>query len=810
MKKKIFIVISILLLVITLVSCKSLLGGNTAKYSSNDDYEKLVINNADKINSTTVSLINSDNENSAIGSAVVYKKDKGLTKDTFYAITSANIIIENGKKLRVLTSRASTSEVVTSYTYNEEYGIGLIEFKSNFKLNVAEISDASKLSKVEIGQTITSIGTTANLDNFNTFKTGIVTNLVSYNNLQDYAFTHDAANNAGELGSGVFNLEGKLIGINIEKKYYKTKLLNGTYNVLGLNTAVKIDRIANSLDSLKIDEQSVELPNSFFESNNNEYKETNYSSYEKAIIEVNKKVSPSIATIVQGVEYATGLVYKKNNNTYSILTKKFESTIGMIISVNGKEYSNLNLININDKISVIELNTADDILVYNSTVINSSKGIELVNGQKILTVGTIDSRYVNSLNQGTLSKNDFTNQIFMHDGKFNLGQEGAPIFNLNGELLGINLYKENTVTTSEGEIVAEGLGYAYNINYLVPELLNLENELEITNLYQSNVDYEKKIIDVVNKAYDSTVTVSTETGHGSGIIFKKEVVNNVNRYYVLTNEHVVEKAKNISISFNGKNNYITALDYQTTTLYDMSIVRFESVNDYQVYNSKVINNDENIGYSIGQTAIAIGTPMSDSLNGYVTVGSLSTTEKQYRTVSKLGLIQDVAINPGNSGGPLFNLNGELMGLNVSKLLTYDTSKGRLFAERVGTSLNINVLKTQVNYSTYLTMTKTPKLGVKISQVETLITNKTLSEDEMNKIARHTDGLVVVGTDEARGSYNQLLEYDLIIAAEGRTVRTQNDLVNIVSNMVFGQEYSVKVLRNVNNKTQEITVKVVIK
>ena len=159
----------------------------------------------------------------------------------------------------------------------------------------------------------------------------------------------------------------------------------------------------------------------------------------------------------------------------------------------------------------------------------------------------------------------------------------------------------------------------------------------------------------------SVVTENGTEGVGSGIVITDDG-------YISTNYHVVEGAKKITV--------ITS----TGSKLDATYIDGDEVNDIAVVkvSSKklipaVLGKSSNT--KVGERVMAIGTPYSTSYAGSMTAGYVSGIERQYAvkndngTVNKiLKLIQtDTSVNPGNSGGPLFNMNGEVIGIVTMKI-----------------------------------------------------------------------------------------------------------------------------------------------
>ncbi len=143
-------------------------------------------------------------------------------------------------------------------------------------------------------------------------------------------------------------------------------------------------------------------------------------------------------------------------------------------------------------------------------------------------------------------------------------------------------------------------------------------------------------------------------GMGSGFIFSKDG-------YILTNNHVVENAKEIKVYLSSRQEPYTAKMIGSDAELDLAVIKIEAGNDLPMLN---FGNSDNV--SAGSWVVAIGNPYG--LDHTVTVGVISATGRPVNIEGQeyKNLIQtDASINPGNSGGPLLNLNGEVVGINTA-------------------------------------------------------------------------------------------------------------------------------------------------
>lgn len=142
------------------------------------------------------------------------------------------------------------------------------------------------------------------------------------------------------------------------------------------------------------------------------------------------------------------------------------------------------------------------------------------------------------------------------------------------------------------------------------------------------------------------------TAHGTGVIIKSGGE-------ILTNAHVVKDLKNIIVVLHdgsGYEGYLKYIDEET----DLAVIKIDKIG----LQAARFSDDSDI--VIGKTVIAIGTPISFSLRNSASRGIISGINRSLS--SDYSMIQtDASINPGNSGGPLVDLNGNVVGINSSKL-----------------------------------------------------------------------------------------------------------------------------------------------
>jgi 2-alkenal reductase len=210
---------------------------------------------------------------------------------------------------------------------------------------------------------------------------------------------------------------------------------------------------------------------------------------------------------------------------------------------------------------------------------------------------------------------------------------------------------------------------------ILPEIANpTENEERLVALYAQVVP--------------GVVSISTGASMGSGFVFDSNG-------HVITNQHVVDGASEVEVAFtSGFKAYGTVIGADADA--DIAVIKVDAPAN-QIYPLAIGDSSK---LQVGQSVVAIGNPFG--LNGTMTVGIVSGLGRtQFAHASPEGgffstadIIQtDAAINPGNSGGPLFNMNGEVVGVNQSiRTENVNELTGNAVNSGVGFSISINLAK----------------------------------------------------------------------------------------------------------------------
>ncbi len=557
------------------------------------------------------------------------------------------------------------------------------------------------------------------------------------------------------------------------------------------------------------------------------------SDYESMRIEMINEVSDAVVVVENPSDYGSGIIFYQEEidttthtykyavlTAYSNITGYLEVVDVDVVLENGQSFEVTEIKSDETyNIAVVYFETTAVLSVFNITQL-SGTSVPLVQGQDVYAIGTPYSQTLfNYVSQGILGKlhNQYGNVndlVFVHSAETNPGMEGAPIFDIDGELIGIQLTKLYMTDDTVDGIPIEGINYALDMNILAPIVLGFDSAFQLseetpTELSVSNdLNYNDIAKDMIASVTPSIISVIGSGGLGSGIIYKKEVLETGGfRYYVLTNNHVVSSSSEVRIKFAADEDEVAVTDYQANENYDVAVLRVETEEELPVYDIPPINALDYVDIVVGQDVYAIGTPYSTLFHNYATQGIISKLNYTYRGVMNLGLVHEAEINPGNSGGPLFNLNGEVIGVNVAKVVNMNADGDVVYTEGINYSLNINAVGNAISKFTeegWQLIERSPKLGVTVVNYDKAFDEST----GINYPEEYTSGVLVTGFDYTRNAYNVIELFDLIVAVNGIDVITTDELIAELTGKDFGTDITLSVIR-IDDQGNVLTLEIVV-
>ena len=250
---------------------------------------------------------------------------------------------------------------------------------------------------------------------------------------------------------------------------------------------------------------------------------------------------------------------------------------------------------------------------------------------------------------------------------------------------------------------------------------------------------------------------------GSGVIYKKSG----NTAYVITNNHVVNGAKKLSVILSDGTN-VNAEVVGTDVWTDLAVLRISAEN---VTTTMDFADSDKI--AVGETAFAIGSPLDVNLSNTVTKGIVSAVNRQIpmdvdgdgkNDWNQTVIQTDAAINPGNSGGALINNEGKLIGINESKIAK---ATANVSAEGIGFGIPSNEVKLITEQLEQSGKVIRPALGVQLVSVNTVDSDTVKSQLNFNGKQGVVVRYVENGTPAAQAG---LEKYDIITKLNGEDVK----------------------------------------
>ncbi len=262
---------------------------------------------------------------------------------------------------------------------------------------------------------------------------------------------------------------------------------------------------------------------------------------------------------------------------------------------------------------------------------------------------------------------------------------------------------------------------------------------------------------------------------GSGFIISEDGI-------VITNNHVIQGAEDVFVRVKGDQEFKAKILGADPGM-DIAVLKIEG--DEKFVPVKFGDSDKS---RIGDWVIAIGNPFG--LGGTVTAGIISARNRSIGLSRYEDFIQtDASINQGNSGGPLFNMNGDVIGINTA-ILGQSGSIGIGFA--IPSNSADRVIKQLIEFGE----TKRGWLGVRIQTVTKEIA-------EVEKLDKPRGALVASVADGSPSDKGGIKAGDIILEFDGKPIKEMVELPKIVAQTDVGKKVTVKVWRNKREITKNI-------
>ena len=253
---------------------------------------------------------------------------------------------------------------------------------------------------------------------------------------------------------------------------------------------------------------------------------------------------------------------------------------------------------------------------------------------------------------------------------------------------------------------------------------------------------------------------------------------------MITNNHVIANAEDIIVRVNNKEYEAKVIGSDPYS--DIAVLKIETSD---VFKTAEFGNSDKA--RVGDWVVAIGNPFG--LGGTVTSGIISARNRDINLTRYDDFIQtDASINQGNSGGPLFNMEGDVIGINTAIISPSGTSSGIGFAIPSNTASNI------IDQLIKFGETKRGWLGVRIQQVT--------KEIAVVQKLKETKGALIAGVSEGSPAEKSGLQPgDIILEFDGKDIETMRSLPKIVANTKVGKTVFIKIWRDKKLTTKRLTL-----
>ena len=265
---------------------------------------------------------------------------------------------------------------------------------------------------------------------------------------------------------------------------------------------------------------------------------------------------------------------------------------------------------------------------------------------------------------------------------------------------------------------------------------------------------------------------------GSGFIIKENGI-------VITNNHVIANAEDILVKV-GEKEYKAKL-VGADPYMDIAVLKMETKEKF-----KTVKFGDSDTARVGDWAVAIGNPFG--LGGTVTAGIISARNRDINLTRYDDFIQtDASINQGNSGGPLFNLKGEVIGINTAII-----APGQSGSIGIGFAIPANAASNVINQLIEFGETKRGWLGVRIQEVTKEIA-------EVEKLKKPVGALVASVGQNSPADKAGIKAGDIILEFDGKKIDTMRTLPKVVANTNVGKSVELTIWRNKKSITKRLTL-----
>lgn len=291
----------------------------------------------------------------------------------------------------------------------------------------------------------------------------------------------------------------------------------------------------------------------------------------------------------------------------------------------------------------------------------------------------------------------------------------------------------------------------------------------------------------------------TEYSEGSGVIYNIDG----DTAYIVTNNHVIADADSLKVLLSDG----TSVDAELVGTDEYTDIAVLKVSSDGITTAAEFGDSDSL--TVGEPAIAIGSPLGTDYANSVTSGIVSSLDREVSittesnsTVTSYAIQTDAAINPGNSGGPLINIEGQVIGINSSKITS--TSSGES-VEGIGFAIPSNDVVKIINQLVENGEVIRPALGVTmydLSYFSTQQREQYLSSLPESVTAGTVIASVVSGSPADEAGIQQ---YDVITAIDGEEVTSSSDLKSMLYDKSVGDSVTITYYRDGEEQTATVNL-----
>ena len=362
-----------------------------------------------------------------------------------------------------------------------------------------------------------------------------------------------------------------------------------------------------------------------------------------------------------------------------------------------------------------------------------------------------------------------------------------------------NLYQNQAVSSSDdSQATTKVSNVKVNVSTQATKAFNKIKRAVVTvEAYQKRDNSIDSIFGFSSGSSEET----TSESEGSGVIYKK----NGNTAYVVTNNHVISGADSFYVMlYSGKRVKATVVGKDSVS--DLAVLKIDAKN---VEQTATFGNSDNI--QVGETALAIGSPMGSEYATSLTQGIISAKKRTLDITNSSGVttgsttvIQtDAAINSGNSGGPLVNLDGQVIGINSMKLSSNSSSSENASVEGMGFAIPSNEVVKIINQLVTKGKVSRPALG--ISGIDLDYVSDSAKSDTLKLPDGVDSGVVVMKSDSDSPLKDVLSKYDVIVSLGGKKVTGISSLKTALYAHKVGDSVTIKYYHDGQLKSQKVTL-----